>query len=30
LWLNKFLSEKYTDEAIRSMINIGGNIYKIL
>jgi hypothetical protein len=26
LWLNKFLAEKYTDEAIRSMINIGGII----
>jgi hypothetical protein len=26
LLLNKFLAEKYTDEAIRSMINIGGII----
>jgi hypothetical protein len=26
LWLNKFFSEKYTDEEIRSMINVGGDI----
>jgi hypothetical protein len=28
LFLNKFLSEKYTDEEIRSMINVGGSIYR--
>jgi hypothetical protein len=28
LWLNKFLSEKYTDEEIRSMINVGGTILR--
>jgi hypothetical protein len=28
LWLNKFLAEKYTDEEIRSMINVDGNIYR--
>jgi hypothetical protein len=28
LWLNKFLAEKYTDEAIRSMINVDGRIYR--
>jgi hypothetical protein len=28
LWLNKFLAEKYTDEEIRSMINVGDNIIR--
>jgi hypothetical protein len=28
LYLNKFLSKKYTDEEIRSMINVGGSIYR--
>jgi len=28
LFLNKFLSEKYTDEEIRSLINVGGIIYR--
>ena len=28
LWLNKFLSEKYTNEEIRSMINVDGNIIR--
>jgi len=28
LWLNKFLAEKYTDEEIRSMINVGGSIIR--
>jgi hypothetical protein len=28
LYLNEFLSEKYTDEEIRSMINVGGIIYR--
>ena len=28
LYLNKFLSEKYTDEEIRSMINVGGTILR--
>ncbi len=28
LWLNYYLSKKYTDEEIRSMINIRGNIYR--
>jgi len=27
LWLNEFLSEKYTDEEIRSMINVGESIF---
>jgi hypothetical protein len=26
--LNEYLSEKYTDEEIRSMINVNGNIYR--
>jgi hypothetical protein len=28
LWLNKFIAEKYTDEEIRSMINVGNIIYR--
>ena len=28
LWLNKFLSEKYTNEEIRSMINVDGDIIR--
>jgi hypothetical protein len=28
LYLNEYLSEKYTDEEIRSMINVDGNIYR--
>ncbi len=28
LWLNKFLSEKYTDEEIRSLINVGNIIIR--
>jgi len=28
LYLNKFLSKKYTDEEIRSMINVGDNIIR--
>ena len=28
LWLNKFLSEKYTDKEIRSMINVDGEIFR--
>ncbi len=28
LWLNKFLSEKYTDEEIKSMVDVDGNIYR--
>jgi hypothetical protein len=28
LFLNKFLSEKYTDEEIRSMVNIDGDIIR--
>jgi hypothetical protein len=27
LWLNEFLSKKYTDQEIRSMINFNGVIY---
>ena len=28
LWLNKFLAEKYTDEEIKSMVNVGVYIYR--
>ena len=28
LWLNKFLSEKYTNEEIRNMINVDGDIIR--
>jgi hypothetical protein len=28
LWLNEFLSEKYTDEEIKSMVNVGVYIYR--
>jgi len=28
LWLNKFLAEKYTDEEIKSMVDVDGNIYR--
>jgi len=28
LWLNKFLAEKYTDEEIKSMVDVDGRIYR--
>ncbi len=28
LWLNEFLSEKYTDEEIKNMVNVGVYIYR--
>jgi len=28
LFLNKFISKKYTDEEIRSMVNIDGDIIR--
>jgi hypothetical protein len=28
LWLNKYVSKKYTNEEIRSMINVGGSIIR--
>jgi hypothetical protein len=29
LWLNKSFSKKYTDKKIKSMINVGGRIYRL-